>query len=198
MTQRLERISGIALLASLFTFTACALSVDPVISESEARFDEGLLGTWRELATGDVATIERGEGTVYAIHYETDDGRFRLRGRLGRIGGRDVLDVWPDPSDDDVKGTYSELLVPGHVLLLLDVHRDSISTAILDPDQLKNAFENGVIRLDYSELEDQLILHGGTKRLVAELAAVVADENMMLEASGWTRANTRTKRNGRE
>lgn len=163
--------------------SSCVLSIDPVIPESGATFDPRLLGTWEE---GSVrAVVSRAAENSYAIEYTSDGKVGRFEARLGRLGDRLVLDVWPAPRDSDLPEPYAGLLVAGHLLLALDVGPDEIRVAILEPDSLSVALRAGQIRLARSE--DQLILLGTTEELRSALGPYLARSGALAEPDVWRR-----------
>jgi hypothetical protein len=115
-----------AILALAIFMSGCVLSVEPVISESVATFDPRLLGSWEENSGSDRAVVSRAAENEYAIEYTSDGKVSRFQARLGRLGGRTVLDVWPAPRDSDLPQPYADLMVVGHLLLALDVGTDEI------------------------------------------------------------------------
>jgi hypothetical protein len=166
----------------------CALSVDPVIPESEAMFDSRLLGRWVEDSSYDRASVSRAEGNTYAIEYMHDGKTSLFEARLGRMAERLVLDVWPAPRDGDLPEPYAGLLVGGHLLLALNIGTDEIRVATLDPDSLLAALRDGRVRLAHRTSEDQLILHGTTEELREALGPYLAHSGASGETDVWRRA----------
>ena len=117
MTIRALLKLGIALGLAV-VLSGCVLSVDPVISESGATFDPRLLGMWEEVSGSDRAVVSRAAENTYAIEYTSDGKVGRFEARLGRLGDRLVLDVWPAPRDKDLPQPYAGLLVAGHLASL--------------------------------------------------------------------------------
>ena len=111
----------LAAVAISLHLAGCVLSIDAVVPESEAIFDEALLGTWEVENGPDRVTITRASESTYAVDFADDEVSGRFEARLGELDGQRVLDVWPAPSDTDPLEPYINLLVPGHVLFVLDV-----------------------------------------------------------------------------
>ncbi|MDP9278161.1 MAG: hypothetical protein M3P00_01940, partial [Gemmatimonadota bacterium] len=96
----MQRIAAI-LACSVFS-TGCVLSTDAVVS-GDAIFDPRLLGTWQQISSPEGAVVLRSGAKGYAIEYTDRGGKtVRLEGRLGRLGKRLVLDVWPTPRETEL------------------------------------------------------------------------------------------------
>ena len=92
--------------------TGCVLSIDAVVPASDATFDPRLLGEWQGESGREHAVIARDSGGAYAIAYTDDKGkRGNFTARLGRLGPKLVLDVWPAPDDATVQGPVADALV---------------------------------------------------------------------------------------
>ena len=137
-------------LAPTAALTACVLSIEPVVSDSDATFDPHLLGHWQEESGSDAAVITRGAPNTYVIAYTTSEngsarvGRFNAR--LGPLGHRTLLDVWPAPAANDLPAPHTDLMVGGHALFDIDVHPDVVHLTMLDADSLSAALQSGALR----------------------------------------------------
>src|SRR5512143_942237 len=101
------KLPAASLLCCLLT-TGCVLSIDAVVPASDATFDPRLLGEWQGESDGERAVIARDSGGAYAIEYTDEKGkRGSFRARLGRLGPRLVLDIWPAHDDATVQGPAS-------------------------------------------------------------------------------------------
>lgn len=168
--------------------SGCALSVNPVIPESSATFDPRLLGTWEDTSGSDRAVVSRAAENRYAIEYTSDKRVGRFEARLGQLGERLVLDIWPAPRDGDLPRPYADLLVAGHLLLALVVSPDEIRAATLEPDSLFAALRAGRLRLAHDRSENQLILHGTTEDLRAALGPYLGHPGALGKADVWRRS----------
>ena len=186
MTVRAMPKLGVAL-GFAIVLSGCVLSVDPVIPESGATFDPRLLGRWEEVSGSDLAVVSRGAENAYAIEYTSGGKVGRFDARLGRLGDRLVLDVWPAPPDTDLPAPYSELLVAGHLLFALEVGPDEIRVGMLEPDSLLAALRAGQVRLAHGRSEDRLILHGTTEELRSALGPYLARSGALAKPDVWRR-----------
>ena len=148
----------------------CVLSVAPLVPESEAIFDERLVGAWEESGGSDSAVITRAaEPATYAIRYTSGGKTGTFEARLGRLGERLVLDAWPAPGESDLPEPYRGVLIAGHAVLSLEVAADDVRVSVIKPDALRNALRAGDPQLPSSSANDQLVLLADTPRLRAEL-----------------------------
>jgi len=166
----------------------CVLSGEPVVLESDATFDPRLLGMWKEVSGSDRAAVSRTTGNTYAIEYSSDGNVGTFEARLGRLGGRLILDVWPTPRDKSLPKPYAGLLLAGHWLLTLDVSPDEIHMSALEPDSLLADLLAGKVRLAHRIIEDKLVLSGTTKELRSTLGRYLTRAGALSEVWVWQRA----------
>jgi hypothetical protein len=177
-------------LGLVIILSGCTLSFEPVISESDATFDPRLLGMWEEVSGSDRAMVSRAAENIYAIEYTCDGKVGRFEARLGRLGDRLVLDVWPAPRDLDLPEPYAGLLVAGHLFLFIDVGPDEIRMATLEPDSLLVALQSGQVGLVYERSKERLILHGTTDQLHGVLAGYIGRSGVLSAPDSWRRTRT--------
>jgi hypothetical protein len=164
--------------------TGCVLSVEPVILESEAIYDARLIGSWEEIDGSDRATIT-GDGEEYSIEYTDGEDTRAFAGRLGWLGERMVLDVWPVRTDDT--GTpHDAMLLPGHLLVQLEIGIDEITARTLDPDAMTAALDRG----DLSLAHTNSLLRGSSEELRSALNTYLTRPEALGEASVWRRVAT--------
>ncbi len=172
--------------------SGCALSINPIVSESEATFDPRLLGSWEEISGSDRATITRATGNTYAIEYTSNGKIGRFEARLGWVGEQLVLDVLPAPFKGDLPDPYAGLLISAHLFLYLDIGSDEVAVATLDPDSLLEALRSDNVRLPYKHSESEFILHGTTEELHKALSPYFARSGAMSKREKWRRARRST------
>lgn len=167
--------------------SGCVLSVEPVIPESDATMDKRLLGSWQDASGPDRATVTRADGNNYKIAY-TSDGRTGIFGaRLGLLGKHQFLDVWPVPQNKNQDTPDDELLITGHLLVLLDIKEDEIGAAIIEPDPLLERIRSGDVQLAHSDSNDQMVLTGTTEELRSALGPYLEGPDSLSEAMVWRR-----------
>lgn len=166
----------------------CVVSVEPLVSESDAAFDARILGAWEETTGSDRARLSRLGERAYAIEFTSGGKTGRLEGRLGQLGDQMVLSAWPTPRADEIPQPYGDLLVTGHLNLVLEIGLDEIRTWMIDPDSLAAALAADRVRLTHRRAGDRLVLQGGTEELRSALSAHLGRAGSLTEPRLWRRA----------
>jgi hypothetical protein len=188
--QSIASATAVLGLALSLILGGCVLSVEAVIPESDAIFDSRLLGSWEEEDGSDRIRITR-DGEEYAIEHSTKefDGERITRtygGRLGRLGEWTVLDVWPTREEER---NSHPMLLPGHLLVVVEFGSEGMTTAILEPDRMTEALEKGELSLDFTRKEeDPPILRGSSEELRSALGSYIAKPGALAAPSVWRRA----------
>lgn len=171
----------------LAAVSGCVVSVDEVVSDADATFDPRLVGTWEAVSSSDRAVISRAYDNTYAVEYTSSGELSSFSARLGSLGGRLVLDVWPTPRDGDLPEPYEGLMIAGHLLFVVDIGSDEIRTAALDADSLFARLRTEQLRLTHRRTDERLVLHGTTNELRAALGSHLAYPGALSEPSVWRR-----------
>ncbi len=177
-----------SVLVALIGLSGCVLSIDPVVSESNSTFDPRLLGKWEQAPGSDRAVVTKGKDNTYLIEYTSIEQSGSFQARLGTLGGRQVLDIWPALSEEDQEKPQAGLLVAGHIIFTIEIDQDEISAAALEPDPLLTGIRAGVVKTPYRQNEHQLILTGTTEELRSVLGPYLSGTEVLGEKSVWKRA----------
>lgn len=185
MRNHILRGPAAALLLTAFA-AGCIYSVDAVVPPTAAAFDQQLLGAWAG-ADGERALITTGDAPgEYAIAYTQKDTTSHYAARLGRLGTRLVLDVWPAPRDPVVRA-YGDMLLPAHLVFVVNLSRDSLTTALLEGEPLKAQIDSGRLKLTALASRDRLVLTSPTAELRTALSAYLASDRSIDEPTTWRR-----------
>jgi len=161
----LKRSSFIVLFVVSLTLSsaACLTSLHPWFTEKDLVFDPALIGTWQDIANGDVTwTFERQNDTTYTL-IDTRNGdeprldpkatekktvTTRLTARLMRVGDARFLDIsagdeWTDSS------MLQLLLVNSHGLAKVSLDGDTLRVAFLDDDRLEGMLRDKRVVLSH-------------------------------------------------
>ena len=188
---RLSRMRPLTVALALALFTGgCVMSVEPVVPAADATFDERLLGAWAEVSGEDRAVVTRSAANTYLVDYASGKDTGRFEARLGRLGGRVVLDAWPLPRETELRTSYRRHLIPAHVLVVLDVGADETGVSLLEPNPLMAAIGAASLRLTYGRLGDQVVLHGSTAELRAALGPYLARPGALAAPATFRRVRT--------
>ena len=183
--------SSAASFAVVISLGACLITADPVIAETDATFDARLLGTWEEVGGTDRATIVRGASNGYVIEYTDKEGLARFEARLGTLGGRQVLDVWPEPRRGEIPTQYTDLLLPAHLALVLTIAQDEVHFSLVDAGVLVKSLGEGPASMTHSRIGHRTVLHGTTAELRTALAAHLARGDALDSPAVFRRAGAR-------
>ena len=178
-------------LAFSILLIGCALSINPVITESDAIFDARLLGNWKDISSSDQASISRGTANSYEIEYTSDGKTGRFEARLGHLGEHLILDVWPKLHIGDLSDPYADMLIAGHLQLFLEVSDNEIAVATINPDSLLSALQSGKVKLPY-EHSTEFILTGTTEELRENLGPYFANPTVLAKREEWRHARRST------
>jgi len=176
-----------SILAALIVLSGCVLSIDPVISESNSTYDSRLLGKWEQASSSDRAVVSKGKDNTYLIEYTNVKQTGRFQARLGMLGGRQVIDIWPALSEEDQEQPEAGLLVAGHVIFTIEIDQDEITVAAFEPDPLLVSIRADGVKVPYRQHENQLILTGTTEELRSTLGPYLSRAEVLSEPSVWRR-----------
>jgi hypothetical protein len=159
---------GISLLA------ACApLTVAPIVEAGEAVDVPGIAGRWVG-EEGDTTTVTAVRAGEYTLSFSDKNERAtRFQARLGRLGDRLVMDVYAQLEKNEAAGLTETLLgtvIPGHLLVVLELQGDRMRAAMLSEDSLKSALRTGVLRTPSLDLDGTVVLTAPHDSLRAALA----------------------------
>jgi hypothetical protein len=167
--------------------TGCVLTVDPVVPGDEATFDPRLLGSWKDVDGSDVAVVSSVDKEAYAIEYSHDGTTSHFKARLGHLGDRLILDVWPTPPGDEMPELYVGVFIPGHLLLVLDIGDEEIQVAGLNRDAFVEALDAGQVQLDHHSNDNRVTLYGATDELRGALSPYLSRTEALDAPSTWRR-----------
>ena len=175
----------------ILLFSGCVLSPGSVVSPAEATYDPRLLGTW--VNEENRAVIKQSIEETYSVEYTNEDGKTgRFEGRLGKLGEHLVFDVRPAPHEVDIPEPYDGVMLPGHLLLILNWKGEEIETRLIEPEPLLAAIRAGEVRVAHERTGDGLVLLGGTKELRAALGKYIARPKALGEPTIWRRADEKS------
>jgi hypothetical protein len=182
----LQSLVACMALAASTGLAACVVSIDPVVTEADAIFDPELLGVWLEVDGNDRAVVTHAGENLYEIEYMSELEAHLYRARLGELGARRILDVWPVLDDGPVR-ERDPLLVAGHLLVDLEtMGPDRVVTRLVEPGAARAALESRELALGYTDAES-LVLHGSTAALRAALRPFLDRPGAFAGPTEWRR-----------
>lgn len=194
--QRFTRMT--ALVLALCT-GGCVLSVEEVVPAATATFDAQFVGSWMSSDSSEQAVVTREDSGTYHIDYTKrastglggEDGKTgHFLARLGRLGTRTVLDVWPTPAHGEIPSAYDGSFITGHALLVVDIRRDVFVMWALEPEPLLTSLKDRRVHTPYSGSKEQVVLRGDTWELRTVLAAYMNTPGALTDSSVFSRMRT--------
>ncbi len=190
-------------LAALLAGCVPVVSLQPLFTREDIRFDEKLLGTWVEdvnkpkssweftrleesAAEGLVPSLRSEIGRLYRLNVTDAEGRKgSLVACLVQLQDRLFLDVFPDklPSgEQDMEKTKlvfnAFFFVPAHAFIRVDSLADSLQVRLTDDDGFKKLVEAEPEAVKFAMVEDRPILTASTRELQAFVLKHINDERL--------------------
>ena len=161
-----------ALLVAVSTTSllGCVASLDELVRAEDAIVDDRILGQWSS-DDGTQYVVTRVDSGHYRIRTVDDRGLLgRYKARIGRLGGRQVIDVLGEPVESQRAGDPDlALLIPAHTLIAIRFDGDDLWLAAIDKDSLRAAVERRALLLAGREAGDYFVLTDSTGALRAAL-----------------------------
>lgn len=156
----LKRGAAIAALATLLT--ACVISIEPAIPESESVFEPALIGTWVAEDGGETATISDAGDGGYLIDYVDAEGKEgQFAGRVGWLGDRLLLEVTPVLPDAGASDGYEALILPGRAQFVVAIEEGVLRAQALELDTVRE-----LLRSDATPMPHLADAHGSDAEIV--------------------------------
>jgi len=153
--------------AAAAVMLGCVPSLQPFVTEKDAIFEPGLLGTWTKADSKQSATFTKADdGKSYNILATDDDGDpSKLEARLMRLGNDLFLDT-TIKEVDDWKGNFAKFhLLPIHLLTKITLEGDTLRYATLDFSWAKELRKQKKLSIRHEVQDDMTVLTAPTKEL---------------------------------
>ena len=176
------KLATLTMMAAAAVLTGCdsssLLSVDPLVSEQNAVFDPGLLGTWTGVGHDDsaVCIIRRGGDSGYKIAYVNDGSAKEFDAMLFRAGETQVLDLSASANDDFV--------IAPHMAVRIWLEGAQLRWAYLDSEWLR---AEATQRLSNRPAGKKILLTAPTAAVEAFLMNYAGDDKATGEIAAFTR-----------
>lgn len=177
-TKQLLAVVGLVLL-----MTACTVrSLQPLYTEKDLIFDPQLLGMWVQAGdnSDDLVTFQKFEDNAYTV--QTGDSP-KLEGHLMKIEGEMFLDLTPADTEDAFN-------IPAHLFVKIRVIGDSMQTALLDAEWVKNAADAGTLGLSHVRIGSAVRIIAPPKDLQAFVARHAGDGSVFKDHKEYRRAES--------
>ena len=156
----MKKMTCIAVLgATLFLMGCPARSLFPLFAEEGLVFNPDLLGTWVDSDKEEYTFLKSGGGG-YDVLVRGKDGSVQLlSAKLGQLGGSWFLDSSPGEINNDYH------LLPAHVITRIWLSGDTLKTASLEGDYLKDSITSGKLTVSHALSGSDVLLTASTEEL---------------------------------
>ena len=182
-----RRAYAASLLTAVLALGGCmARSIAPAVDGKDRVVDSRLVGRWQSDRGTETAVITARDSD-YAVLYTDDKGEpGAFVGRLGRLGGRWVLDLAPQASGVQASDSYKGLLLPLHTFLLIDSIGARMRVSAVKSDSVEGYLEREPSAVAHVKVDNEVVLTAPTPELRAFLERYVTRPGV-LEPQLWTR-----------
>ncbi len=176
------KLATLTMAAAAVVLTGCdsgaLLSVDPLVTEADAVFDAGLMGTWGGTGDSDsaVCIIRRRADAGYRISYVKGGSAKEFDALLFRVGEAEVLDLVASPPDD--------FLIAPHMPVRIWLMGGQLRWAYLDSEWLRAQARQ---MLPHRPVDQKILLAVPTAAVREFLLKNAADEKAIGEVQTFVR-----------
>ena len=171
-TMKILLTFGIALLIS-----GCLQpSLHPLFTEKDLVFDPALIGAWVGENEKETWILQKAGDHTYDLFYEGERDSAKFEAHLVRLGKFEFLDIYPE--EPDIKnGFYKSHLILAHTFSRIWRDGDTLRTAMLNPDWLKDMIARKKLKIAHERLHDWIVLTASTKELQKFILKYAEDVN---------------------
>ncbi len=185
-----ERMTAVTALT--FLLTACVVSLEPAIPESDSIFEPALIGTWTLEDDGETATIgDAGDGGYLIDYVDAEGKRGQFAGRLGWLGDRLLFEVTPVLPDAGASDGYEALILPARAQFVVAIEEGELRAQALDLDTVRDVLRRDVRPTphlaDASVSDAEVVLTGTTAELRAWLSRYLQVPGALGDPGVWRR-----------
>ena len=174
--------------------SGCVSSLSPFVSGSDIAYDARLVGSWSDSDGKESAVIVR-DGNGYDISYTDSDGKVgRFHGVLGRLGTRQVLDVFPQDLPRERSETHLSLLVPTHGILVVELADRQLTIRALEVEAIKNLLKERpslvghvVVPNSFEPKGENIVLTASTADVRKFLSEIMERPGVLGNSESWRR-----------
>jgi hypothetical protein len=198
----MKALKMVVLLAALLAGLSCVQSLHPLFEDEDLVFEPGLVGAWRGEDSESTWIFEKEKSNEYELtveqaEFENDSAAgtmpdkvpgetARFQARLGKLGGRLFLDLFPESKGNPrVRNDLFNLMqLPVHTFWRLTLEKDSLRLDVMSIDWLERMLKEGKVSIAAVETEDRLVLTATTEELKKLVARYSEDDDAFPPSDG--------------
>ena len=166
------------------------MSLHPLYTDNDIVFEEKLLGSWKadpneNGGTWQFARHEDTENVYKLLICDTDNNKGSFEARLVKLDSRFFLDLYPDefPCNlDDPNQTdwaYNSIfMIPTHTFLKVESIVPQLKIKLTQDEPLQNLLTDNPGAVDYTTIEDRIVLTANTKQLQQFILKYADDDRL--------------------
>jgi len=183
----MRKLKVLSLVAYGILLTGCwVLSVNPLYTEEDSIFEQGLIGTWADSAGSDDGSWTfriAGERVYRLVTKEEDEPDGIFEAHLLRLGGHLFLDVYPQEPKSGSE-FYRNHVIPAHSFWKVSLEGYVLVLYYLDPEWLRENIDQKKIEIKHVRRGDVIVLTASTAELqefiLQHLDDAFADDPLVL------------------
>jgi hypothetical protein len=150
---------------------ACVPSVNPFYFDKDVITDARIAGVWLDDSNKDKPeswTFEASTNRAYAVTVVEDSGKTgKLEGHLFKLGSQMFMDLTPTACEyaTNQAAITGMAMIPGHLLMRVNLEEKKINLAFTDPDWVKKFLEKNPAAIAHRLVDDNVILTADTAAL---------------------------------
>ncbi|MHC4458535.1 MAG: hypothetical protein ACYS0I_15905 [Planctomycetota bacterium] len=175
------------LLAGLLVSCVPVMSLHPLYTEKDVIFEEKLLGTWvqdTDESIWEFSRVDANENTYKLTFSDNEDKKGAFVAHLVKLENRIFLDLYPEdlPSGqanepNTVERPYNVFFfMPVHTFLKVSSIEPQLKMQLTDDEELEKLLQEDPNAVEYTSVEDILVLTASTKEL-QEFVIKYADDS---------------------
>lgn len=181
------------LLSALLGGCIPVMSLHPIYTEKDVVFETKLLGTWvddpnKPETNWQFRRIDEPNNAYSLLLFENEDEKGLFIGRLVKLQDKLFLDLSPDKlpfeSDDpnEVKWPFNAMfLIPAHTFIKIESTEPKLKMRLTDNDKMSELLKEDPNAVEYTSIEDRLILTASTKELQAFVLKYADNEKVFTD-----------------
>jgi len=173
----------------------CVPSLHPLFTDEEIIFDANLVGVWGEPNSKNFWEFQPVVNSKkYDVICTDDKGIGKFDGRLGKIGNKTYLDIYPDEPNVIGNDFYKSHLMGIHTFAEIDISKNGLKLNFMNPDNTEKLLKAEPNSIKFEEVDNRIVLTASTKELQAFILKYSGNDKVKLFGNENDKDNTLLQR----